>query len=49
MFYGTDGIMHNIPSFRLNVGNILQNKINPTKHCYGSDLCYEVRTVGAQL
>ena len=29
------GIMQNIPSFKLNVKNILQNTVIPTKHCYG--------------
>ena len=24
-----------------NVKNILQNNVSPTKHCYGSEQCYE--------
>ena len=29
----------------LNVRNILQNIISPTKHCYGSEECYEAHRV----
>ena len=31
---GTDNILWNIPSFKLNMGNIPHNTINPPKHCY---------------
>ena len=33
--------MQNIAPLRLNVGNVLQNIVSPTKHCYGSKKCYE--------
>ena len=35
MLCGTHIILRNIPSFRLNVKNILQNTVSPTKHYYG--------------
>ena len=44
MFCGIDIIVHNIPYIWTECGNILQNHMNPTKHCYGSELCYESPT-----
>ena len=41
MFCGTDNIMWDIPHIQPKHGNIPQNVINPTKHCYGSEQCYE--------
>ena len=41
---GTDNILQNIPIFRLNMigyGNILQNIVSPTKHCYECEKCYD--------
>ena len=35
MLCGTDNITLDIPSFRLNVKNILQNIVSPLEHCYG--------------
>ena len=35
MFNGTDNIMWNIPSFKLNVRNILHNTISPIELCLG--------------
>ena len=40
MLCGTDSIVHNISSFRLNVENILQNIVSPTKHFYEFEQCY---------
>ena len=37
MFCGTDNIMWNILSFKLNVMNILQNTASPGEHCYEFD------------
>ena len=37
MFSGTDNILRNIPSFKLNMGNILHNNILSIDHCYGSE------------
>ena len=33
MFSRIDNIMQNIPSFKLNVKNIMHNILNPTKKC----------------
>ena len=41
LFCRTDNIMWNIPSFRMNVGNILHNNVGSTTHCYGYEQCYE--------
>ena len=40
MFRGTDIILLNIPPFGMNVRNVLQNIVSPTKHCYGHEYCY---------
>ena len=45
MLCGTDNIMHDIPSFMLNVGFVLHNTASPTKHCYGFEECYIVALV----
>ena len=31
-------------TFKVNVGNILQNIVNPMEHCYGSAYCYATFT-----
>ena len=41
MSCGTDNIMYNISSCMLNLRNIMQNSVSPTKHCYGYEQCYE--------
>ena len=33
----TNNFLHNIPHIQSECGNILQNIVSPTKHCYGSE------------
>ena len=37
VFYGTNNIMWNLPSFKVNVRNILHNIVSPWEYSYGSE------------